>query len=80
MDNKTIQSVCQEVYRRFPELAGVQPKVQAQTGPQAKSAGAGSYLLTFQGHAATADRQVISRAVRVVVNEKGKIIKISTSR
>ncbi|HEX7974752.1 MAG TPA: hypothetical protein VF498_10110 [Anaerolineales bacterium] len=81
MDSKIVQSVCQEVYRRFPELAGVQPKVQAQASAQAKSpAASANYLLTFQGHATAADRQVMSRSVRVVVSDKGKILKISTSR
>ena len=84
MDPKVLKSVVAQVQRRFPEFAGSQPKVRQQSAPQAKSASAApTYLLTFQSTAKVASSnggKTIPRWVRVVVSEKGKIIKITTSR
>jgi hypothetical protein len=77
MDSKTINSVCSQIYRQFPEVNGVQPKVQ----PQSNSSQAGStYLLIFKGTAKTADGKNLPRIVRATVNDQGKIIKVTTSR
>jgi hypothetical protein len=90
MDNKTLQNVISQIQRRFPEFSGVQPKVQKQQmGPtqsgksQAKSASPSTYLLTFHSTgktASSAQSKSISRWVRVVVNDQGKILKVTTSR
>lgn len=84
MEAKTLQTVIAQVHRRFPDFAGVQPKVQLQSAgglPQAKSGP--TYLLSFHSTRRTAggaQSKAISRWVRVVVNDAGKIIKITTSR
>jgi hypothetical protein len=84
MDPKILKTVVAQVQRRFPEFAGSQPKVRQQNAPQAKSASAApTYLLTFQSSAKVAGSdgsRTMPRWVRVVVSEKGKIIKITTSR
>lgn len=84
MDPKTLKNVIAQVHRRFPEVAGCQPKVHLQQGPQPKSAaGLSVYLLTFHNLKKTQTgngERTILRWVRVVVNENGKILKISTSR
>jgi hypothetical protein len=72
MERNTIDAVCSQVYRDFPEMRGVSPKVKAQ--------GSDQHLLIFQGNATTANGLSLSRTVRVVVNTSGKILKISTSR
>ncbi len=72
MDENALNQICQQVYRQFPELKGVRPKVKAHTG--------GQKLVIFDGKATTASGKAISRTVRVVVGENGKVIKISTSR
>lgn len=79
MKSSAIQMVSKEVYRRFPDFAGVKPKVQAQES----NAGAfveKTYLLTFHHNAHLDSNKVLPRWVRVVVDESGKILKISTSR
>jgi hypothetical protein len=78
MDDKHLESVCKQIYKRFPEISGNHPKVQAQNTPSGE--GKVQYLLVFQGYRATADGKAINRIVRVVVSEQGKIIKVTTSR
>lgn len=84
MDPKILKTVVAQVQRRFPEFAGSQPKVRQQSTPQAKSTTtAPTYLLTFHSTArvgASSGSKTMPRWVRVVVSEKGKIIKITTSR
>jgi hypothetical protein len=84
MDPKLLQTLSQEIYHRFPELSGRRPRVQAvkpvqnrSTGPTPKDA---KYLLVYSGRAATSTGKLMPFIVRVVVNEKGKILKISSSR
>jgi hypothetical protein len=83
MDATLLKNVIAQIHRRFPEFAGAQPTVRQQNAPQPKSAGAPStYLLTFRStaRAGASGEKSIPRAVRVVVSEKGKILKITTSR
>jgi hypothetical protein len=72
MDDHIINSVSSQIYRQFPEVQGSRPKVKSLTTTQS--------LLIFEGNAKTADGKQISRAVRVVVDQNGKIVKVTTSR
>lgn len=72
MDRQVLNSVCEQIYRRFPEVSGSQPKMQSRPGDQ--------HLLIFSGSSAAADGRSINRTVRVVVDPAGKIIKVTTSR
>ncbi|MCW5876566.1 MAG: hypothetical protein KIS85_06750 [Anaerolineales bacterium] len=78
MDAKTIQHISREVARRFPEVAGDTPRVTAQAG--AKSPGGATFLLTYKGDAGRAGGYTISRTVRVVADDHGRILKVTTSR
>ncbi|OGO68076.1 MAG: hypothetical protein A2Z49_05305 [Chloroflexi bacterium RBG_19FT_COMBO_56_12] len=81
MDAKHIKSISSQIYRRFPEVAGTQPKVQAQSAPQAKSINTDlTYLITFRGSVISADGKSILRIVRVIANAQGRILKVTTSR
>jgi len=75
MKREMINSVNLKIYRQFPEVKGKSPKVSLQTSSSMKT-----YLLIYSGKSKTSDNKSISRVVRVVANENGKIIKISTSR
>ncbi|MQC26072.1 MAG: hypothetical protein DWG76_01290 [Chloroflexi bacterium] len=75
MNSKSMRSIEEQIGRRFPEVAGARPKVTQQ-----KSAGASNYLLTFHGRAEGPGGRSLNRTVRVVANENGKILKVSTSR
>lgn len=76
MDAKLVEAISSKVYQKFPELNGARPKVQVQDPSQASP----NYLLIYHGSGTTADGRKIDRTVRVVASEKGKIIKMTTSR
>lgn len=81
MNSKTIKTISAYIYRKFPEMEGVQPKVCRQLPAQGKTTHSMPiYLLTYSGVAKVDSGKPIKRWVRVVVNEQGKIMKISTSR
>jgi hypothetical protein len=79
MKSSALSTVRKEVYRRFPEFSGVRPKVQTQRSSSAKN-GDKTYLLTFKTKADLPGNKSMPRWVRIVANENGKILKISTSR
>jgi hypothetical protein len=83
MDPKTIHKISANVYRQFPEIAGVQPKVRLRPSsgkPAAQNGNSETYLLTFQGKVSLGSGKSMPRLVRVVATVQGKILKISTSR
>jgi hypothetical protein len=81
MDSKTIQSISDKVYKRFPETDGKKPRVRKQRKPDEKDSKAPpTFLLTYKGSGQGPGGKIIPRWVRVVANERGKILKISTSR
>jgi hypothetical protein len=68
-------------------MAGVKPKIQKRPSPQAKASNQNSlideklsYLLTYRNTVKGSNGNNIPRWVRVVVDRKGKILKITTSR
>ena len=84
MDASILKQVVSQIHKRYPEFAGIQPKVRTQSPPQNKADGnSPNYLLTFSGKAtaksATGSKSM-PRYLRVVVDEKGKILKVTTSR
>lgn len=81
MNPDFVHKISQEIYRRFPEVKGSHPKVLRQNTAQAKSIPAtNTYLITFQGKVSMADQHSMPRWVRVVADDEGKILKITTSR
>ena len=85
MNPKLLQTISQEIYHRFPDLRGRRPRVQAVRPGQTRSAGLSStngarYLLVYAGRVATSTGKEMPYNVRVVVDEQGKILKVSTSR
>jgi hypothetical protein len=76
MDSKTLSRLNKEIRKSFPEMANVKPKVSAQS----KSPTDGTYLLTYKGKAQLPGGKNIDRIVRVVADNRGRILKITTSR
>lgn len=72
MNRQLLANVCEQIYRRFPEVSGSQPKVETRPGDQ--------FLMIFKSSGRTADGHAINHAVRVVVNQDGKILKATISR
>jgi len=78
---KTIQAISQQMYQRFPEIAGISPRVQMRPASKALSgATEPTYLVIYEKPARTAQGGVINRSVRVIVNQSGQILRVSTSR
>ena len=81
-----LDAIARQVYRQFPELQGQRPSVHRQTvGPAAKSGRAAPaanqrYVLTFKGSGRTPDGRTLARIVRATADERGRILKISTSK
>ena len=81
MESKTIEEITNSIQKQFPEFAGKKPKVrlqaEAKTGGKFKSP---TYLLTYESKVLTAGGKSLTRWVRVIATEEGKIIKVTTSR
>ncbi len=81
MDQEIKKNINSKVYRRFPEVKGNEPTVRLQNNPDhGSSSSPRTYLLIYSGNIQISENNSISRIVRVVASETGKIIKISTSR
>ena len=77
VDGNDLEGIRQKVVKKFPEMEGVKPSVKAQSQPN----GSGDqYLLTFKGKAELPGGRKMNRIVRVVADDKGHIIKMSTSK
>jgi hypothetical protein len=72
MNQQILTNVCEQVYRRFPQVSGSRPTVQDRPGSQV--------LLIFRGSSRTADGRSIAHTIRVVASDTGKIVKITSSR
>ena len=77
MDKKVVEKISNKVYSRFPDMKGKKPKI---TQSKTVTADTGNYVLTYNTIAKDIRGNKIPRRVRVVASEKGKIIKMSTSR
>jgi hypothetical protein len=82
MDPSIIKNISSQIYRQFPEMDGVQPKARLQPAPESNGdrPRMQTYLITFNTQVRLETGKSMPRWVRVVVNEKGKVLKITTSR
>jgi hypothetical protein len=75
MDSSTRERISREVSRSFPEMDGVRPKVERKgNGATAQ------FLLIFKSKARLPNGRSMNRIVRVVADNRGEILRISTSR
>ena len=75
-----IESIAKQVHRQFPEIQNLRPTVQSQPGAKSAEVAGDRFLLTFKARGQGPGGKSIPRIVRVTADERGKIIKISTSR
>ena len=81
MDPEIIEEICDVIYRKFPEVSGVKPKVRKQPVPKdAPKPKEPVYLVTFNTQVRGPGGKIIPRWVRVSVTLSGKIKKTTTSR
>jgi hypothetical protein len=72
MEKQIIQSICEKVYKQYPIVEGVYPEINPQPN--------GNHLLVFESKGKISTQKAIPIQVRVIVDENGKIIKLSSSR
>jgi hypothetical protein len=75
-----LETISRQVYRQFPEVRDARPVVQTQAGAKSAMGSSGRYVLTFKGRGQGPAGQTIHRIVRVVADDRGKVLKVSTSR
>ena len=79
-----VKSISATVYRKFPELTGVIPSVNKQSIPNTKKSSKTnhtySYLLTYKSVVSMPGGHTMHKIVRVVVNNKGKVLKMTSSK
>lgn len=75
-----IDVISRQVYRQFPEVRDARPAVQNQPGAKAAVGNSNRYILTYKGRGRGPGGQTINRIVRVVADDRGKVLKVSTSR
>lgn len=74
MSDEWVSKISRQVSKTFPEMRGVRPTVRRESGDDSR------FLLTFKGKADLPGGKKLSRIVRVVADERGRILRISTSR
>jgi hypothetical protein len=75
-----INQIAKQIYRRYPEFDGIRPRTRVQTPPEGARSTEKTYLLIFSKKATLGDGKILTRALRVVTDLNGKIIKVTTSR
>jgi hypothetical protein len=81
LTSQTIKAITKYVYERFPDIAGSKPQVQKRLISKSKTdLPEGTFLVIFQKTAHSQQGIAIQRSIRVIVNQKGEILRISTSR
>lgn len=72
MEAKAKSSINNQVFRQFPEVKGTTPIIKTLPGDK--------YQLIYHGSATTPDGKKMQRTVRVVADNEGHVLKLSTSR
>jgi hypothetical protein len=80
MKAELINQIAKQIYRRYPEFEDIRPRVRVQNPPEGARNPAKTYLLTFSKKATLGDGKILTRMLRVVTDENGKLIKVTTSR
>ncbi len=78
LDPKSIARAKKAAREAAPEMADVEPTISTRVA-HGKS-GATVHILTFQKKVALPDGVCLKRVVRVTMDERGEIIKVSSSK
>lgn len=76
MDRSAISRLSNSVVRQYPEMKSVRPTIKEQKKP----GGGSQFLLTYKGKAKLPGGRTMSRIVRVVADEDGRLIRMSSSK
>jgi hypothetical protein len=76
MEERAIKKVTRKVIRQFPEMKGAQPTVRRRSGSGKKQ----HFELTYKGKVEVPGGRTLRRVVRVVADDSGSVIRMSTSK
>lgn len=76
MEQKSINKVNKAVYRQYPALENVKPRISKQKSTNNQF----NYLLVYKSNMELNSGKLIPLIVRVVSTDNGNIIKISSSK
>lgn len=74
MDERLVLKVRRHVVKTYPEMKGAKPSVRRQSG------NAGRFQLTFKAQADLPGGRKMRRVVRVVADEEGNVLRMSSSK
>jgi hypothetical protein len=77
MEKATLDKVSRHVAKKFPEMVGVRPAIRRQGNSSSEDP---CFVLTYRGKAELPGGRKMSRIVRVVADERGRVIRMSTSK
>ncbi len=77
MNRQAVNKITRKIVGQFPEMDGVKPAIRRQEAP---GNGRSLFLLTYKGQAELPGGKSLQRIVRVVADDEGRVIRISTSR
>lgn len=77
MDEKMIEKITSQVRKKFPEIALQKPSIKTQKGGKDDEE---RFLLTYTGRAQLPNGREMKRIVRVVADDRGRVLKMSTSK
>lgn len=80
IERSLIKAINLQIYKRFPEVSGKNPRIQKRKSDQPQTQEKQTYLLTYNGQVQLSAERLLPRSIRVVVDEDGNILKITTSR
>lgn len=71
MNKKAVERITRSVVEQFPEMEGVHPTVKPEKD---------QFVVTYKGAAELPNGKSMKRIVRVVADENGAVVRMSTSR
>lgn len=76
VDKNAITKINRKVSRQFPEMSGTKPTVSRSEA----SNGSFQYQLVYRGQVELPGGKKLKRIVRVTTNNRGRILRMSTSK
>ena len=76
MEQSAVEKVSRKVAKQFPEMKGRKPLIKSQSSGKKEM----RFVLTYKANVELPGGRNLRRVVRVVADEKGKVIRMSTSK
>jgi hypothetical protein len=74
LSKSQVDAICRRVYKRFPDLKGVRPRVKPERARDDR------FQLLFKTTVALPDGPSLPITVRAIADENGRVLKLTSSR